>query len=145
MNGLNERILKLARRTAETYKDDVGEESLKLITGVIYEFQSYFESGSKDYRYLYELVQGENGIWTYTVNPKLPEKEQEMWDLEADCLLASIIKLEMLEHGDAEAEDIEVEERNIPPFVSYMEKNFKSSADYKKTIKFWNKAMGDYE
>ncbi|MDE7306499.1 MAG: hypothetical protein K2N33_03835 [Clostridia bacterium] len=145
MNSLNERILKLAYRTVDAYKDDISAESLKLINGVIYEFESYYASGSKDYRYLCELVQGENGIWTNAANSKLPEKEQEMWDLEVDCLLACLLKLEMIAHGDSGAEDFEVEERNIPPFVSYMEKNFKSSADYKKTIKFWNKAMGDYD
>ncbi|MDE6597772.1 MAG: hypothetical protein K2K60_03950 [Clostridia bacterium] len=145
MTALNERILKLARRTVEAYKDDISADSLKLITSVIYEFDSYYSSESKDYRYLCELVQGENGIWTNAANSKLPEKEQEMWDLEVDCLLACLLKLELIVHGDRGAADFEVEERNIPPFVSYMEKNFKSKADYKKVIKFWNKAMGDYD
>lgn len=140
MNSLYERILKLAKFTVEVYKNDISAESLKLINHIIDEFQSYFETGSDDFCYLYDIVQGENGIWNYSIDSKLPEKEQEMWSLEANCLLTCIIRIEMTAHG-SDSEDMEIVEENIPDYVSYMENNFKSSRDYSACVSYWGKRM----
>ena len=141
MNSLHERILHLAEFTAETYKNDISSKSLDIIHDVIADFRSYFETGSADYLHLCDIVQGKDGIWNYATDASLSEKEQEMWELEANGLLLCILRMEMTAHDDRGGEDMAIVEENIPDYVDYMENHFKSSEDYLACVRYWNENL----
>ena len=137
---INERILRLAEFTVEVYGESLAPESRGQILQVINEFRKYYKNAPGDYWDLYDIVEGEDGIWLNMDDSSRSDREQEMWCLET-CLLNCLIVLELDAHNQVYPEDLEMKSENIPNFVTFMEKNFNSVPNFSACLNYYNKHL----
>lgn len=134
------KMVMLARHISQVYKEYVEDERFYSIENVIKQFENYIDDQSDDWGKLYDIVQGDEGIWEYSEfdDDLMSVKEQEMWGLEV-CVLSCFIKLEISCMGDVSPQDMEMQEENIPLYIDYVEQNFQKVDGIKKCKEYWRK------
>lgn len=134
------KLIEQAQRIADIYKTNMQLENYQELCNVINRCHEYAEYSKGDWGDLYELILGEEGIWQYAYDTKLPEELQEMWSLET-CIFLCNCYIGCEKEHDCTPQDLEIKGECITQFVEFIEHNFHRKSDYQRCFDFWNKNM----
>ena len=135
-NTLELRIIELAQRIADMYIDDLDAEKYQELCHAIHVCREYAENNIGNWGDLYEVVEGDGGIWEYAALQDMPEKLAEMYTIE-NCVLSCMCYIACRKDGECTPEDMELREENIPGFIEFVEKNFYKNSGYRECTDFW--------
>ncbi len=133
-------LLKQVEQIAEMYKSDVTPEKHEELCSAIKACYEYVEDDKGDWWDLYEIVQGDDGLWNYEIDKSLSRYEQDMWGISV-CILSCICLIGCIKEHDSVPQDLEIVEENIPRLVEFMENTYKSKEDSEKFNEFWRSEM----
>ncbi len=135
-NELEVRIIKLAQKIADMYIDDLDTEDYQVLCHAIHVCREYAENNIGDWGDLYEVVEGDGGLWEYTIIDDLPEKLEEMYIM-VHCVLACMCYIACDKENTSQPEDLELRGENIPKFIEFAEKTFTKTNGYQECMDFW--------
>ncbi len=137
VNSLYFRILQLAQSVVDVYRGALTPEDLERFEQVMAVFQKCQEPQGHDYGNLYDVIDGEDGIWVLGEDTTLPKPIQECWRLET-CLLSCYIRLKFDDHNEVIPQDLEMQAEKIPDFIAFMETHFHSQQDFYRCFDFFS-------
>ena len=111
------RIINLAQKITDMYIDDLDTEKYQEVCHAIHVCREYVENHVGDWGDLYEVVEGDGGLWEYVVMDDLPEKLEEMYVM-VHCVLACMCYIACEKENTSQPEDLELCGENIPEFLS---------------------------
>lgn len=135
-NELEVRIIKLAQKIADMYIDDLDTEDYQVLCHAIHVCREYVENNIGDWGDLYEVVEGDGGLWEYTIIDDLPEKLEEMYIM-VHCVLACMCYIACDKENTSQPEDLELRGENIPKLIEFAEKTFTKTNGYQECMDFW--------
>ena len=135
-NELEVRIINLAQKITDMYIDDLDTEKYQEVCHAIHVCREYVENHVGDWGDLYEVVEGDGGLWEYVVMDDLPEKLEEMYVM-VHCVLACMCYIACEKENTSQPEDLELCGENIPEFIELAEKVFSKTDGYQKCMNFW--------
>lgn len=136
------RLVNLAQKVADMYCDRIPREQYEQLCSAINVCKAYHTENQDDWGVMYDVVQGEDGIWNYACYKNIEEEISDMWALVTDiltcnCWLACVEKREPL------PQDMEIEGENIPGFVELLESSIgdNDKIDYDTIFQYWGKNL----
>lgn len=141
--ALELRLVSLAQKVADMYKNEIEEKYYKEMCNAINVCHEYYLNEKYNWDKMCEMqenVLGEDGIWNYADCEFFEEEIQNMWVLVTDILLCNCY-MGCEDIGDSIPQDMEIRGENIPDFIELLEGLVCNRIDYDRIFEFWDEEM----
>ena len=138
MDSIELRLIKLAQKVTERYKQKLESERYNELYNAIEVCREYHVKKQEDWWVMYDVVNGDGGIWESI--DCFDDEINDMWVLVLDILSCNCY-LGCEAEKQSTPQDLELQGENIPEFVELLEGMIDKEIDYDTVFRFWGEKM----